>query len=197
MRLSRARIVAAAMDLIERDGPLPISMNGLALELGCSILSLYGFVPSRAALLDGVADAVAADLEPGPLPGASWEDQVRAQALALRRLARTRPRCTMVAVSWAAGGAARPRPVETAFVTLREAGFSDDDAARIARTLVAYAIGSPLTEGSAGDGSRRPRRRSPRCPAALEQHDPGADFEFGLGLVVRASADLLAAGASR
>jgi AcrR family transcriptional regulator len=195
MRLSRARIVGTAMELIERDGPAAFSMNGLAMELGCSILSLFSIVPSRAALLDGVADAVAAELRLGPAPDAPWEDLVRAQALALRQLARTRPRCTVVAVTRPADGATRPRPLENAFVTLTEAGFRDDDAARIARALIAYAIGAPLTEESAEDSSRRGRRRAAPCPVALEQHDPDGDFAFGLDLIVRASADMLAARA--
>jgi AcrR family transcriptional regulator len=192
MRLSRARIISAAMDLIERDGPGAVSMNGLATELGCSILSLFSVVPSRAALLDGVADAITAELGFTPVPDAPWQDQVRAHARILRQLARTRPHCTLVAVSRPASAATRARPVECAFATLLAAGFVGDDAARIARALVAYAVGAPLTEAGTEETGRRQRRWAGQFPAVLELHDPDGDFEFGLDLIVRASTDLLA-----
>src|SRR6266852_3408914 len=82
MQLTRERIIAAAVDLIERESVTAISMRRIAAELGCAVMSLYNHVPSKEALLDGVAEYVLSGIEVSYSPGASWQDQVRAQARA-------------------------------------------------------------------------------------------------------------------
>jgi AcrR family transcriptional regulator len=202
MQLTRKRIIAAAMDLIERDGVEAVSMRRLATELGCGVMSLYNHVPSKSALLDGVADAVMSGIQITPGPAASWQEQVRAQARAFRQIARAHPRCTLVVVSRPPSSASMVRPVESALATLREAGFGRQDAVRIVRAFVAYIVGSLLREVgvapglSDGDGDvaqpHRPYLRAAEFPqvtdltAELAERDPDADFEFGLDLLVRA-----------
>ncbi len=203
MQLTRRRIIAAAMALIERDGVEAISMRRLASELGCGVMSLYNHVPSKSALLDGVADAVMSGIEITPVPGAGWQEQVRAQARAFRQIARAHPRCAMVVVSRPPSSAAMVRPVESALATLRRAGFSGHDAVRIVRAFVAYIMGSLLREvGVApaladGDGDpHRPYLRPTEFPqvtdlaAELSSADEDADFEFGLDLLLHAIAAL-------
>jgi AcrR family transcriptional regulator len=213
MQLTRKGIVAAAMDLIERDGVEAVSMRRLATELGCGVMSLYNHVPSKSALLDGVADAVVSGIETTSVPGAGWQEQVRAQARAFRHIARAHPRCTMVVVSRPPSSASMVRPVENALATLREAGFGGHDAVRIVRAFVAYIMGSLLREVGAvagrsdGDGEvaepHRPLLRPAEFPqmtelsAELGTQDPDADFEFGLDLLVHAISALHPAHAAR
>jgi AcrR family transcriptional regulator len=211
MQLTRNRIVAAAMDLIERDGVEAVSMRRLASELGCGVMSVYNHVPSKSALLDGVADAVMSGIEITSVPGAGWQEQVRAQARAFRQIARAHPRCTLIMVSRPPSSAATVRPVENALATLRDAGFSGHDAVRIVRAVVAYIMGSLLREigvapGLGEDDSEasrpRPHLRAAEFPqvtdltAELSASDPDADFEFGLDLLVRAADALHPAHAS-
>jgi AcrR family transcriptional regulator len=211
MQLTRKRIIAAAIALIERDGVEAVSMRRLATELGCGVMSLYNHVPSRSALLDGVADEVMSGIEVTSMPRARWEEQVRAQARAFRQIATAHPRCAMAVVSRRPVSASMVRPVENALATLRAAGFGGQDAVRIVRAFVAYIAGSLLREvGVApglddGDGldSPRPHLRSAEFPqltglaAELNARDPDADFEFGLDLLIRAVAALHPAQASR
>lgn len=206
--MTRNRIISAAMQMIERDGADAISMCRLATELGCGVMSLYSHVPSTAALLDGVADAVMSGIEVPLMPDAGWQEQIRAQALAFRQIARAHPRCTMIVVSRAATSMARLRPVEHALATLRDAGFGGEDSVRIMRAFVAYILGSLLREvgvapGLAGPGTavqeagRRPRLKATEFPqvtslaAELGHKDPDAEFDFGLDLLVHATAALL------
>jgi AcrR family transcriptional regulator len=77
MQLTRKRIIATAMELIERDGAEAVSMQRLATELGCSVMSLYSHFPSKPALLDGVADAVMSGIEIVPAAGDCWQQQLR------------------------------------------------------------------------------------------------------------------------
>lgn len=211
MQLTRKGIVAAAMDLIERDGVEAVSMRRLAAELGCGVMSLYNHVPSKSALLDGVADAVVSGIEITSVPGASWQDQVRAQARAFRQIARAHPRCTMVVVSRPPSSAGMVRPVENALATLREAGLGGQDAVRIVRAFVAYIMGSMLREVGVTPGPpdgeaaepHRPHLRPAEFPqmtelsAELGTKDPDADFEFGLDLLVHAISALDPAHAAR
>src|SRR5687768_17449668 len=70
--LSRPRIVAAAIDLIEREGADAVSMRRIAGELGVGVMSLYNHVPNKAALLDAVAEAVLSEIEFADDPDAEW-----------------------------------------------------------------------------------------------------------------------------
>jgi AcrR family transcriptional regulator len=214
MQLTRERIITAAVELIEREGVDAVSMRRIAAELGSGVMSLYNHVPSKAALLDGVAEWVMSGIDFGSEPGASWEDQVRAQARAFRQIARAHPRCTMVVVSRPTTSATGMLPIEHALATLRAAGFGGEEAVRVVRAFVAYIVGSLLREvGVTPSLAPSPDQDTPDDPSAglaarlspvqfpqvtslaaeLMRKDPDADFEFGLDLLVRAVADLRAA----
>jgi AcrR family transcriptional regulator len=186
MQLTRNRIIGAAMQMIERDGADAISMRRLATELGCGVISLYSQVPSKAALLDGVADAVMSGIEVPLMPDAGWQEQIRAQALAFRQIACAHPRCMMIIVSRPATSIAQLRPVEHALATLREAGVAPG-----------LAGPDPAAQEEAG---RRPRLKATEFPqvtslaAELSHKDPDAEFDFGLDLLVHAAAALLPTG---
>jgi AcrR family transcriptional regulator len=212
MQLSRERIITAAVELIEREGVEAVSMRRIAGLLGSGVMSLYNHVPSKAAVLDGVAERVMSGIDFTTDPDASWEDQVRAQARAFRQIARVYPRSTMVVVSRPVSSAAALRPMEHALATLRNAGFAPEDAVRVVRAFVAYVGGSllrevgvapglepqrPLGQDQAVRAADRPTNLNPAefpqvmsMSAELLRRDHDADFEFGLDLLVRAVSDL-------
>ena len=211
MQLTRERIIAAAMELIEQEGPSAVSMRRIASELGSGVMALYDHVPSKAVLLDGVAERVLAGIDLTTGPGASWEDQLRAQARAFWQKARAYPRCTMVVISRPVDSAATLQPVERALATLRDAGFGGEDAVRVVRAYVAYVAGSLVREVGVIPGlePQRPLGQDPAVLAAdrpvldpaefpqvmslsaeLLNRDFESDFEFGLDLLIRAIADL-------
>jgi AcrR family transcriptional regulator len=191
MQLTRSRIIARTIDLIEVHGVEAVSMYRLATELGCSVMCLYSYVPSRYSLLEGVADQVMSAAETTQMPGASWQERLHTQASAFRRAATAHPRCAMLAMSGRPASARMARQAETALAALREAGFADQAAAGILRALLAFTIGSivrearvapGLPEDEAVTGARR------WVSAALQARDPEADFDFGLTLLLQAVA---------
>ena len=201
VQLTRKRIIAVAMDLIERDGVEFLSMHRVATELGCGVVSLYNYVSSTSALLDGVADAVMSGMELPSPRGGNWPEQIRAQARAFRAMARAHPRCTLVLMSRPPSSAGMLRPVELALATLRGAGFGAQDAVLIVRALVAYVIGSLLSEigiapGLDADDAEAHRLRLrpgefPHLTALADEltgRNPDTDFEFGLDLLVHSVA---------
>jgi len=211
MQLSRARIISAAVDLIEREGVEAVSMRRIAAQLDCGVMSLYNHVPSKAALLDDVAERVISGIEFTAMPGASWEEQVRAQARAFRAIARKYPRSTMVVISRPTSSPTGLRPIENALATLREAGCGGREAVLIVRAFIAFIMGSLLREVGVTPGLREEAAavigatveaaapdpiefpQATSLADELSRKDPDADFEFGLDLLVHAIGALLPA----
>ncbi|GGS85763.1 TetR family transcriptional regulator [Planobispora rosea] len=200
--LSRPRIVAAAIDLIEREGADAVSMRRIAADLGVGVMSLYNHVPNKAALLDAVAETVLSGIEFTDDPDAGWTDRVRMQARAFRQIAHHYPRCTMVVVSRQLQSPAGLLPVERALATLRSAGFDGEEAVRILRMFIAYIVGSLLREVGVTP-TFAPVHSSPvdlrkvdpalfpeidALSAELGSCDHEAEFEFGMELLVQAIA---------
>ncbi|MEV0158849.1 TetR/AcrR family transcriptional regulator C-terminal domain-containing protein [Nonomuraea fuscirosea] len=199
-RLSRGRIVAAAIDLIEREGADAVSMRRIAAELGVGVMSLYNHVPNKDALLNGVAEAVLSRIEFTDDPDAHWTDRVRAQARAFRQIAHHHPRSTMLVVSRQLHSAAGLLPVERALATLRGAGFDGADAVRMLRMFIAYIVGSLLREVGVTPAFAPEQTRTitadgvdpalfPEVSSLAEllaECDHEAEFEFGLELLIKA-----------
>ena len=171
MQLTRERIIAAAVELIEQEGAEAVSMRRIASELGSGVMSLYNHVPSKAVLLDAVAERILSGIDVVTEPGMGWEDQVRAQARGFRQIARTYPRCTMVVISRPVNSAAAMRPMEHALATLRDAGFGAEDAVRVVRAFIAYIVGSLLREVGVSPGLE-PQRPLSQDPGVLSADRP-------------------------
>lgn len=95
-RTSLARIVAAARDLLESDGPERLTMQSVAEVVGVRAPSLYKRVAGRDALLGLVADDVAAalgdDLDAALAdPALGARDRAARLARTLRRFAAAHP----------------------------------------------------------------------------------------------------------
>ncbi len=202
--LTRDRIIAAAVDVIERDGVTAISMRKVASELGYAVMSLYNHVPSKDALLDGVAEYVLSGIVLKVEPDATWQDQVRAQARALRQIVNAYPRCAMIVVSRPSNSPTAIVPFEVALATLIGAGFDATQALGIVRVFIAYITGSMLRQVGVTPDVSTPEELG----AAVTPHDPAvfplltslvsqlvhrdfdAEFEFGLDLLVSAVTEL-------
>jgi AcrR family transcriptional regulator len=202
--LSRARIIAAAVELIEREGADAVSMRRIAAELGVGVMSLYNHVPNKAALLEGVAERVLSQIAFTDDADAHWTERVRIQARAFRQIAHDYPRSTMVVVTRQLNSTAGLLPVERALATLRDAGFDGKRAVRILRTFIAYIVGSLLREVGVtptfapvpgGEVFRHDvdPQLFPEVSALtplLGTCDHEAEFEFGLELLIQAIAAL-------
>ncbi|MEU6998617.1 TetR/AcrR family transcriptional regulator C-terminal domain-containing protein [Nonomuraea sp. NPDC046570] len=200
--LSRARIVATAIDLIEREGAEGVSMRRIAAELGVGVMSLYNHVPNKSALLDGVAEAVLSQIEFTDDPDAHWTERVRMQAHAFRAITHHYPRSTMLVFGRQLHSNAGLLPVERALATLRGAGFDGQQAVRMLRMFIAYIVGSLLREvgvtptfapvhGSmvkAGEVDPALFPEVSELAPLLTACDHEAEFAFGLELLIEAIA---------
>jgi AcrR family transcriptional regulator len=199
--LSRARIVAAAIELIEREGADAVSMRRIAAEMGVGVMSLYNHVPNKDALLNGVAETVLSEIEFTDDPDAHWKDRVRAQARAFRQIAYHHPRSTMLVVTRQLHTDAGLLPVERALATLRGAGFEGLDAILVVRMFIAFIVGLLLREVGvtptfapdhglpiAGDIDPVLFPELSALAPLWANPDREAEFEFGVELLIQAIA---------
>ncbi|MFE7190474.1 TetR/AcrR family transcriptional regulator [Kitasatospora sp. NPDC057541] len=150
-RLSRERMLACALEIIDNEGVDRMSMRRLARALGHDPMSLYRYAPNKAALLDGVAETVLAELAVDPTDP-DWAAQLRTVARDYRRLALAHPHVVPLLVTrpLATPLALRPlgtlRPLEAILALLTRAGFSGPDALHVYRALFGLLHGHILNE---------------------------------------------------
>ena len=82
--LSRDRIRAAALAIIDRDGLPGLSMRRLAGELGVQAPSLYSHYATKDALLDEVCDGIMSNVDVSDFETADWQTGIRTWARSYR-----------------------------------------------------------------------------------------------------------------
>jgi AcrR family transcriptional regulator len=146
--LSRERILASALELVDEQGIDALSMRKLGQSLGYEAMSLYNHVANKDDLLDGILDLVLAEMEPpdpaGGLPA------IRAAALSAHEALKRH--------SWAANmlmspGRIRPARIqymEALLASLRGAGLSAETTYHAYHVLDAHIIGFSLWASTHG-----------------------------------------------
>jgi AcrR family transcriptional regulator len=89
--LTRARIVAAAVDLADRAGLDAVTMRRIATELGVATMSLYQHFPSKDALVGTMTDTVVGEGRAALEVSGGWRARLEAEAHAEWRLYRRHP----------------------------------------------------------------------------------------------------------
>ncbi|MGA9675302.1 MAG: TetR/AcrR family transcriptional regulator C-terminal domain-containing protein [Mycobacterium sp.] len=150
-QLNRSMILQAALRIVDRDGVDGLSMRRLSEAVGRDPVMLYRHVPNKAAVLDGVAEMVLAQLSVDSTDP-DWAGQLRTVARDFRQLALTHPNVVPLLVTrpLATPLGQRPpgmlRPLEDVLALLTSAGFTGEDALHIYRVLFGYLYGHILNE---------------------------------------------------
>ncbi len=187
-RLSRDRIVAAALARIEAEGAEALSMRKLAAELGVDPMSIYYHLPDKQALMLAVFDLVLAEL-PLPDPALPWREALRAVGRQFHRLAIAYPRVFPLLVS-SPYGTPRENAVHLALRDLLlRAGFGPEDCPRVTQAIYTYAVGVART---AAHGLRL----KPTYVPGAEPPRPGpplteAEVDFSIDLIIAGIAAVL------
>ncbi|WP_102141813.1 TetR/AcrR family transcriptional regulator [Mycobacterium hubeiense] len=193
--LSRERIVAAAIDLADRDGLGALSMARLAERLGCGTMSLYRHVANKDELLTFMLSAVPAP-PPAFTDAADWRGALTDWALGLWEVYHRHP--------WILHTAASGPPLDPGQLAWLDAGLATLGGTRLAERVKLTAVTAILhyvrgaaalaIEASGVDSPVYPEllrklldpRRFPALAAALDAGvlDGGDEFvaEFHSGL---------------
>jgi len=197
-RLSRERIVTAALQMLDRDGEKGFSMRKLAGELGVDPMALYHYHASRKALIHDVLQALMEAFEP-PAPGPDWRQDLRALCNGLRDLARRHPGAFRVYELYEDWIPAEHRVQEAFLATLLRAGLPGARAVQAVRLFVTYTEAFAVDEITGwmepfGPGERAAFVQSlpgEECPVMaglvdeIGHPDADRDFAFGLDVLIR------------
>jgi AcrR family transcriptional regulator len=88
--LTRERIIAAAIELVDSGGISALSMRKLGAAVGVEAMSLYNHVDNKEDVLDGMVDAVLREV-PEPDSSLPWEQRLRIVANDFRRVGLSHP----------------------------------------------------------------------------------------------------------
>jgi len=144
--LSVARIASCALALADELGLESVSMRRLAERLGVEAMSLYYHVPSKAALLDAMANELGREL-PEPPPG-PWRDCLTAVGRAWRDLARRHPGGFVLLATRSTTGTALLERGAILLDRLQSAGFSAPASARAITSFFTSLNGFLLAAGA-------------------------------------------------
>jgi AcrR family transcriptional regulator len=149
-RLSRERVVAAALTIVDRDGLEALTMRALGRELGVDPMAVYHWVPSKHELLSLIVEAVYGEipLDLGLLPEGDWKHRFGFAAGLFRETLRRHPHALPVIATRppSATSLVALRPSELAMRILREAGFSPADAIQAVTAMANLVTGFVLAE---------------------------------------------------
>ncbi len=166
--LSRARIVAAALAVLDADGLAALSMRRVARELDTGAMSLYRHVASREELLDLVLDELAAEIPVSP-PSGSWRDDLAALARDVRVALLRRRDLTLLLTARLGQGPAALATLDRALGIFLRAGFAPREAVLANHDLGAYVAGSCTWAAVGLGGEANPSARAARARDAGER----------------------------
>lgn len=159
-RLVLADVVAAAVQIADRDGLEALSMRRVAGDLGVGAMSLYTYVPGRAELVDLMVDRVFGELELSE-GGLGWREELRLYAREYWQLYRGHPWLLQLNM-WR--GPLAPQVLDAQEAGLRALAGTGLSAPEVVRTL---ALVDTFVQGTA---------RSDIAEAA-DRRDTGVDMD--------------------
>lgn len=204
--LTRERVLAAALEMIDADGVDALSMRRLGRALGRDPMRLYRFADSKEALLDGVVESVLAQLVVPQCENGDWESALRRLGHEFRALALAHPHVVPLLVTrpLATPLGLRPpgtlRPLENLLGLFANAGFDAVGSLHAYRLYMGFLHGHILNElqERAIDPEetddllrlglhRLPLREFPRLRSLaheLADYDGGRELDEGLDIVI-------------
>ncbi|MER7571253.1 TetR/AcrR family transcriptional regulator C-terminal domain-containing protein [Streptomyces sp. NPDC126514] len=149
-RLNRDRVLASALELVDREGLSALSMRRLGGELGVEAMALYRYAPSKDALLDGLVEALHLELEQRLAAEAGtteWRAELHRIARATYDVCLAHPRAVpllttrMLAVPLARRPLAVLKDHERVLALLREGGLDEARCTAAFRAFTAWLLG--------------------------------------------------------
>jgi AcrR family transcriptional regulator len=146
-RLSKERVLSAALAIADRGGLPGLTIRSLAKELGTKPMSVYYYVASKDELLDNLVDVVFDEIEL-PDPHGEWREQMRRRAQSSRARLKQHSWAIGLLESRTSPGPATLRHHDAVLACLRHAGFSLELTAHAYALLDSYIYGFALQEAS-------------------------------------------------
>jgi TetR/AcrR family tetracycline transcriptional repressor len=194
-RLTRRRVLEAALRLVDRDGAAALTMRRLGGELGVEAMSLYNHVSGREDVLDGLSEVMVAGIGTTP-ESKGWGEALAEFMRRIRAIALAHPAAFQLVGMRPLNTPDAMPPVESLLRAVRAGGFDPESASFAYRLAVAYARGFALAEigGFTLDAPGERLRALDLAPDAfphivelapcLSRFDRDAAFEFGVEAIL-------------
>jgi AcrR family transcriptional regulator len=195
-------VLDAAVAYADAEGIASLSMRRLGQALGVEAMSLYHHVANKTDLLDGMIDALFAEIEL-PTTGTDWRTALRRRAISVRAVLGRHRWAIGLLESRAAPGPANLRHHDAVLGVLRAAGFSLALTAHAYSALDSYIYGFALQEASLPfDTEPQTTELAQQITAVFQPgqyphlaelvvghvlqpgYDYAAEFEFGVDLIL-------------
>jgi AcrR family transcriptional regulator len=201
-RLTRERIIEAALRVMDDEGLEAVTMRRIGRELGVEAMSLYNHVEDKDDILEGVTERVMNEFV-FPASTGDWAQDARAMSREWRRLLGLHPSvCQLLAERHKPlEGLATYRAMDSALEVLRRAGLSARDAAQAFNALGGYILGFVMMEQGLmlGNDDEHARQHDlalealegsdfvhvKECFAYFADCTTDQQFDFGLDLMIR------------
>jgi AcrR family transcriptional regulator len=144
-RLSRERVLHAAVAVADDGGIAGLTIRSLAQALGVKPMSVYHHVANKDEILDGIVDVVFSEIAL-PTIGADWRGELRRRARSAREVLRRHRWAIGLLESRTAPGPATLRHHDAVLGTLLAAGFSRELTAHAYALVDSYTYGFALQE---------------------------------------------------
>jgi AcrR family transcriptional regulator len=144
--LTRDKVIAKAVTMIDRDGPDAFSLRKLATELDIENMSLYSHVPNRDALLDGVAEALLSEIDFSGAGNGTWQERVRAHCVIFRAAAKRHRKAFPLMLTRPTKSPAALEAIRSALGSFADLDLSPKERVHVLRSYNAYLIGTIMRE---------------------------------------------------
>jgi AcrR family transcriptional regulator len=206
--LTRERVLRAAIALADQSGLEQLTMRNLAHELGVEAMSLYYHVANKEAVLDGMVDALADEINVAVSvvgAGSDWKSAMRQRILTAREIMLRHPWAPGIIESRTTMSGGIVLYFDALLGVFRAGGFSYDLAHHALHALGSRALGFTQELFDPGDNSNDDEamamleQMGDRVPnlvgmmMEISHDDPGStlgwcddqtEFEFGLDLIL-------------
>jgi AcrR family transcriptional regulator len=166
--LSRDLVLDAAVALVDSSGLDALSMRKLGAALDVEAMTLYHYVPNKAALLDGLVEWVVEHTAPPATEALPWDETLRRYAQALRTTLLGHPGVLPLFFTRPAVTRQTLKAVERGLRVLTAAGFELPRALDMINALNIFVVGHAMAEVGTAELSRR---GDPGSAAALARLD--------------------------
>lgn len=182
--LTREKVLDAAIAFVDERGLAALSTRKLGAALGVEGMTLYHYVPTKAALLDGMAERVLEQAagELVPAAGRPWPDAVREVATRFRDVLLAHPGLLGVVATRPVNSPGAFRILEAGLAVMTGQGVPLAWAMDTLNSVMTFVVGHTLAEAGQTPGHEDTHDGEPPAPDPAEYPNLAEVIRTGAGL---------------
>jgi AcrR family transcriptional regulator len=177
MGITREDVIATALRIADDQGLDAVSMRSVAAELSVTPMALYARVSGKEDLLDGLVEALLADIDL-PADQLPWDEGLRHLGSAARAMSKRHPQAPLLLLQRPVVAPSGHGFTEVLFATLSQAGLDDQQVLQFEQLFSTWLLGFGASEVSGRFGAATvpvERRLAGLPPGDFPQHHRLAD----------------------